>query len=91
MLDGLALALRGAFGNRATHKNDELLDAGALEVAEVAYLGSIRQYHRIGSIRVAFKHQQSCDLHLSLSLSPTLSLPRYLKLLKASFFWFRSR
>ncbi|KAF7838166.1 glycerophosphodiester phosphodiesterase GDPDL7-like [Senna tora] len=45
------MSLRGALSDGATNENDELLDAGTLEVAEVAYIGSIRQYNRIGSIR----------------------------------------
>ena len=57
VLDGLALALRGAFGDGATHEDDELLDAGTLEVSEVAYVRSIRQYHWIRSILAAFQNQ----------------------------------
>ena len=68
MLDGLTLALWGAFGDGATHEDDELLDAGALEVPEVAHVQSVRQNHRIRTLTGAFQHQQSCDLHISLSL-----------------------
>lgn len=81
VLDGLALSLGGALGDGATDEDDKLLDAGTLEIAEVAYIGRIRKYYRIGSIRDTFKHQQSCDLHIS--LSPPLSK---LFKFKASFF-----
>ena len=85
MLDGLTLALWGAFGDGATHEDDELLDAGALEVPEVAHVQSVRQNHRIRTLTGAFQHQQSCDLHISLSLlsfynSTSLSLSLSLSL-----------
>lgn len=63
MLYGLALALRGATGDGATDEDDELLDAGTLEVTEVADVGSVRQNNGIGTLTCAFKHQQCRDLH----------------------------
>jgi len=69
VLYGLALALRGAFGDGSTDKDDELLDAVALEIAEVANVGSVRENHGIGTFTCAFKHQQRCDLHRFLSLA----------------------
>lgn len=63
MLYGLALALRSATGDCTTNENDEFLNAGTLEVAEVADIGSVCQNHRIGSLARAFKHQQRRDLH----------------------------
>lgn len=73
VLDGLTLALRGAFGYGATHEDDELLHAGTLEVTEVAYIWSVTQNHRIRTLTRAFKHQQSRDLHLSIPFSLSLS------------------
>lgn len=79
MLDGLALAGRGPLGDGPAHEDDEFPDAGPLEVAEVADVRRVGQDDRVGSLRVAFQHQQPRDLHLSLS-SPFLSLELSLSL-----------
>lgn len=68
MLNRLTLARRGAFGDGAADEDDEFLDAGPLEIPEVAHVRRIRQNDRVGSFRLAFQDQQSRDLHLSLSL-----------------------
>lgn len=79
MLDGLALAGRGPLGDGPAHEDDEFPDAGPLEVAEVADVRRVGQDDRVGSLGVAFQHQQPRDLHLSLS-SPFLSLELSLSL-----------
>ena len=63
MLDGLSLTLRGAFGDGAADEDDELLDAGPLEEAEMAGVGGVGQYDRVGSFRAALEDQQRRDLH----------------------------
>lgn len=63
MLDGLSLTGRGALRDGPTHEDDEFLDAGALEVAEVADVGGVGEDDRVGSVRVDLQHQQGCDLH----------------------------
>lgn len=73
VLDGLSLRGRGASGNSATDEDDEFLNAGPLEVSEMADIRSIGQIYRVGSIRVALQNQQRGDLHLFLSLSLSLS------------------
>lgn len=65
MLDGLTLSGWGPFGNGATDEDDELLDAGPLEVAEVTGIGGVGQNDRVGFVRVALEDQQGRDLHLS--------------------------
>lgn len=68
MLDGLTLTGRGPFGDGAANEDDEFLDAGPLEVAEMAGIGGVGQYDRVGSFRIALEDQQGRDLHLSLFL-----------------------
>ena len=41
MLYGLALARKGAFGYCTAHENDEFLNAGPLEVTEMAHIRSV--------------------------------------------------
>lgn len=57
MLDGLTLTGRGPFGDGAANEDDEFLDAGPLEVAEMAGIGGVGQYDRVGSFRIALEDQ----------------------------------
>lgn len=70
MLNGLALAGRGALGDGAGDEEDELLGGGALEVAEVAHVGGVGEHHRVRrrrgggrGIAGAFEDEERCDLH----------------------------
>lgn len=57
MLDGLPLTGRGALSDGPTHEDDEFLDAGTLEVAEMADVGGVGEDDRVGPVRVDLQHQ----------------------------------
>lgn len=75
MLNRLALGGWGTLGDGASDENYELLDAGPLEVAEMAHVRRVRQYDRIRPFRDALQHQQGRDLHLSFSIKNSFALP----------------
>lgn len=74
VLDRLALARRGTFGDGTTDEDYELFHARSLEVSKVADIGGVRQDYRIRSVGAHLQHQESRNLHLALSssLSPPL-------------------
>ena len=55
VLNGLALGGWSPFGDGPAHEVDEFSDARPLEVAEMVHVRRVRQYHRVGSFRVAFQ------------------------------------
>lgn len=57
MLDGLPLTGRGALSDGPTHEDDEFLDAGTLEVAEMADVGGVGEDDRVGPVWVDLQHQ----------------------------------
>ena len=63
MLDGLALGRRGAARDSATDKDDELFDAGSLEIAEVRDVRSVGEDDGIRSFGSGLENKQGGDLH----------------------------